>query len=282
MYKTNNLMFFTKKIQKTKPLLNKWFTQNIKNLVKTKELTSSYTNLSRHFCNLNEKNPIVSKPETSNILNLKKHSTKNYELSSQIIYDIDEKELNQRKIKIYQWLSIAANMTVGTVFFEQGYHPIALLFVWFSASSIERLRAIIKLSKKIIHRITIKENLHEIEFFYGYSKNEYFVARIADIQPISLSKKTFKKARILYDDYSISLEQQEGEQSNQIEEDNEIIYYFNIVDSKGRYHDNMILTFKPELFYISNMYLLEDIFTQATGEVLKYQYKNNEETDKVE
>ena len=267
-------MLFANKIVKAKPQIEKWFTKHSKSIVRSQQINTNYIRLPRYFCDFNEKNPTIvnQKQEDSEILDLKKESTKNYEFSSYVVYNIEEQEFNQRKIKAYQWQSIAANMTAGTIFFEQGYHPVAMIFVWFTASSIERLRAIIKLGKKIIHRIEVKENLREIQIFYGYSKKEYFIAQIADIQPISIANKTLSNARTLYRDYSL---EPESSKNIQGDEDNEIIYFFNIVDEKGNIYDNMILTFKPELFNISNMNLLEDILTQATGEVMKYQYKEN-------
>lgn len=149
-----------------------------------------------------------------------------------------------------------------------------MLFCWFAASNIVRLRSIIKLAKKVIHRVALCPNLQEIEFYYGFTREECFTAKIAAIEPISNPNNVLGAAKLLYQDFEKKdFGQEENSELEESENDQkEAIYYFNVTDVKGKRWENMIVSFKPTLFRIENMDLVEDVFTLATGEVTRYHY----------
>jgi hypothetical protein len=161
-------------------------------------------------------------------------------------------------------------------FFNFNYPMSSMLFCWFAASNIVRLRSIIKLAKKVIHRVALCPNLQEIEFFYGFTREECFTAKIAAIEPISSPNNVLGKAKLLYEIFE-KKENHFGEaenpeiEENEENEENEAIYYFNVTDVKGKRWENMIVSFKPSLFRIENIGLVEDVFTLATGEVTRYE-----------
>jgi hypothetical protein len=211
------------------------------------------------------------KPQTQ-LQTAPKAPQKNYKFSKWEIYEITESELNTRKLKGSHYVLIFGNTAAAMGFFNFNYPMSSMLFCWFAASNIVRLRSIIKLAKKVIHRVALCPNLQEIEFYYGFTREECFTAKIAAIEPISNPNNVLGAAKLLYQDFEKKdFGQEENSELEESENDqNEAIYYFNVTDVKGKRWENMIVSFKPSLFRIENMDLVEDVFTLATGEVTRY------------